>query len=68
MDKQKSTKQRMAEYICNSSEDICKVCANNAKCNENYVEDFVPNRDECVNGIINYFEGLKHKDEQANQE
>ena len=39
MNKQKSTKQRMAEYIYNSSEDICKVCANNVQCNEKFEQN-----------------------------
>ena len=39
MNKQKSTKQRMAEYIYNSSENICKVCANNVQCNEKFEQN-----------------------------
>lgn len=64
----KSTKQRMAEWICHSDLDSCKVCAFCEQCNERYAtdENYEPNEQECVNGIINYFEGLKHKDEQAN--
>lgn len=62
---QKSTKRRMAEWICDSSEDICKVCAFFERCNENFKEGDEPDRENCVNGILNYFEGLKYKDERA---
>jgi hypothetical protein len=55
----------MAEYICDSSEDICKVCAFFERCNENFKEGDEPDRENCVNGILNYFEGLKYKDERA---
>lgn len=70
MNKQKSTKQRMAEWIRHSDCDSCKVCAFFERCNERYAteENYSPTEQECVNGIINYFEGLKYKDEQANQE
>ncbi len=67
---EKSTKQRMAEWIKSCDCDSCKVCAFCEQCNERYStdENYEPTEQECVNGIINYFEGLKHKDEQANQE
>lgn len=64
MNKQKSTKQRMAEWIRNSDCDSCKVCAFFKQCNECYEKDenYSPNEQECVNGIINYFEKLKFKE------
>lgn len=67
---EKSTKQRMAEWIQNNDCDSCKVCAFFKQCDERYAtdENYEPNEQECVNGIINYFEDLKYKNEQANQE
>ena len=64
MNKQKSTKQRMAEWIRNSDCDSCKVCTFFKQCNECYEKDenYSPNEQECVNGIINYFEKLKFKE------
>lgn len=69
MNKQKSTKQRMAEYIYNSSEDICKVCANNVQCNEKFEKNgggYTPDKNDCINGIINYFERLKYNESNNN--
>ena len=64
MNKQKSTKQRMAEWIRHSDCDSCNVCAFFKQCNECYEKDenYSPNEQECVNGIINYFEKLKFKE------
>lgn len=61
MNKQKSTKQRMAEWIMeNNPNSICYICANRERCHGSDPNE--PNEQECVNGIINYFERLKYAD------
>lgn len=65
----KSTKQLMAEYIRAIDCESCEVCAYNKKCNENFAifeqkgEEYKPNETDCVNGIINFFEKKKIKEE-----
>ena len=61
MNKQKSTKQRMAEWIMeNNSHSICYICANRERCHCSDPNE--PSDQECINGIINYFEKLKFKE------
>lgn len=58
----KSTKQLMAEYIRNEDCDSCVVCAYYKDCNAKMVEaeeqgiEYCPPEQDCINGIINYFE------------
>lgn len=60
-DKQKSTKRRMVEWIMeNNPNSICYICANRERCHGSDPNE--PNEQECVNGIINYFEKLKFKE------
>lgn len=64
MNEKKSTKRRMAEWIMeNNTNSICYICANRERCHGSDPNE--PNEQECVNGIINYFEGLKYKDERV---
>lgn len=61
MNEKKSTKRRMAEWIMeNNPNSICDICANRERCHGSDPNE--PNEQECVNGIINYFEGLKYAD------
>lgn len=53
-----STKKLMAEYIFDNVVECCNVCTNLEKCNAatklNIWEQ--PPKDECLFGLINYFE------------
>lgn len=61
----KSTKQLMAEYIIASDCTHCDVCVHIVECDEKFRiaeekgEFFEPN--DCINGIINFFEKKKIK-------
>lgn len=58
----KMTEQLMAEYIRNTDCGSCCVCSLLQECNTKYMlaeekgENYQPNEQDCINGIIDYFQ------------